>query len=950
MSGLGIPENPSIPPPAVEMPQVANATPLSGDALTFRRNEFVRSVGTGDTLDAKGNKVTTAREVIIPAEMVRDYSDFLGNHLTNIRSAVDRKTLKLSTLPKNERALLGALTDPKDGTINQAAVDAFLRTPDGFKAVSMMIEQQAALVHFALGLEVARDPVAARDAIITGGQFTLDKGVSRMDVIDKMLREKFGPRYATVLKVGGVTALAAVAAQPGLLGVVGKVAAGVGGASGVATKLGELNTKINEEIKPKVDIKTEQSIHALNTIKGNADLSAYVLATTGIDVGHYVVVGGEIQESHRSPVGGVQDLQRLASEAAQLMSLRREFYSALSIPSSRIDAMPEQFLFDYRLGDNPEQTSLLYQEDVMREFKPNTGGIQYLRLGPGRFLLDDAGNRRRYIDARRKVMGDYIGRALKTVVEKPEKKDRRKPVDLEGATALVDARIAHIAEGGKFVADLEKRKAELAVSSEAVLAYEQAQAQLDGLQEQLEIEFPGVSDIDTEITRLKNDTTSPDSLKSLRAQVLATQQLKAQFIDTAANNLPPKLDPKTLAQRFDIIREQASEKFDDEIAEIKSQVVEAQTRIARLEEIKRQQRENAKKIAEQRDKIVGAITIDSSAILADHAELTGWGLSNGELANMDVEIILQKINSLHAVNPTYGWDVAQNRNPAMREKVRRAMTEARSVTREALDSQRATFEPDFNAVMGHGLPQIDVKYLATTPTVQIQMLLTSNGINATPVEIKNASEWAKIKYVNRASISVDTEIQDIDNLKKLVGKDDEARIGTLKVIHSIMERQGSVLGKEQEVVDYIDTYTSSEPVTATTAGLTDAERAPYFDPGNKTPLQLSEGALEWYQLVTGYQNDPQNPDRNKMFQEVLTILPPREIARILNETLELKVAEQTTVAGGAVTVVSTDVFMKNVFDRLNRRAKKGSIGRAEISKAVLEMMGHVKDKSVELTT
>lgn len=164
-----------------------------------------------------------------------------------------------------------------------------------------------------------------------------------------------------------------------------------------------------------------------------------------------------------------------------------------------------------------------------------------------------------------------------------------------------------------------------------------------------------------------------------------------------------------------------------------------------------------------------------------------------------------------------------------------------------------------------------------------------------------------------------------------------------------MERQGSVLGKEQEIVDYIDTYTSSEAITATTAGLTDAERAPYDDL-TASKMQLSEGALEWYQLVTGYQNDPQHPDRATMFQEVLAILPPREMARILNETLGLKVAEQTTPKGGAVTAVSTDVFMKNVFDSLNRRVKKGSIGRAEISKAVLEIMGQVKNKSVELAS
>lgn len=481
----GIPPEQSLgiaPPTAETAAPTPNATPLSGDAFTFRRNEFVRSVGTGDTLDAKGNKVTTAREVTIPAEMVRDYSDFLGNHLTNIRSAVDRKTLKLSTLPKNERALIGALTDPKAGTINQAAVDAFLRTPDGFKAVSMMVEQQAALVHFALGLEVARDPIAARDTVLSGGKFTIDKGLTALDV---------------------------VAEQPGVLGIVGRTARGLSTSSGVVEKIRTLKSVIDEKRQPKVNIDTKQSAEALLTIKNDADLSAYVLATTGIDVGHFVVAGGKIQRSLRFPVSGVQDAKRLSSEVAHLLSLRRDFYKALDIPASRIDAMPEQFLFNYRIDkDHPEQTGLLYQEDVMREFDPNrvvktTGGIQYIHMGGGRFLLDDAGNRRRYIAARRKVMGDHIGRALKKVVEKPEKKDRRKPIDLEGATALVDARIAHVEEGGKSVADLEARKAELTASNQAVQTYEQAQTQLDGLQEQLEIEFPGVSDIDDEIFRLK---------------------------------------------------------------------------------------------------------------------------------------------------------------------------------------------------------------------------------------------------------------------------------------------------------------------------------------------------------------------------------------------------------------------------------------------------------------
>lgn len=84
----------------------------TGNSLTLRRNEFVRSIGTGDTLDAKGNRVATAREVTFSPEMLHDYSDFLGNHLTNIRSAVDRKTLKLSALPKKERDLVAALTNP----------------------------------------------------------------------------------------------------------------------------------------------------------------------------------------------------------------------------------------------------------------------------------------------------------------------------------------------------------------------------------------------------------------------------------------------------------------------------------------------------------------------------------------------------------------------------------------------------------------------------------------------------------------------------------------------------------------------------------------------------------------------------------------------------------------------------------------------------------------------
>ena len=128
--------------------------PKAGDVV-FDKSEFNPGAGTG--LKAEGRrrgrpfKETSSTEVIISAELITQHTNFLKQHLLDLKRITDSRVLDAPS-HRIERQLLQILSDGDKG-IDEAKVRDFVKTSQGLIITEMLSDLRTELESFASGID-----------------------------------------------------------------------------------------------------------------------------------------------------------------------------------------------------------------------------------------------------------------------------------------------------------------------------------------------------------------------------------------------------------------------------------------------------------------------------------------------------------------------------------------------------------------------------------------------------------------------------------------------------------------------------------------------------------------------------------------------------------------------------------------------------------------------------
>jgi len=155
---------------------------------------------------------------------------------------------------------------------------------------------------------------------------------------------------------------------------------------------------------------------------------------------------------------------------------------------------------------------------------------------------------------------------------------------------------------------------------------------------------------------------------------------------------------------------------------------------------------------------------------------------------------------------------------------------------------------------------------------------------------------------------------------RLISLDFKAEKNQLEVTKRIAEKQGQLFADSNKIVKERAKYTDQAPITAADTTYREAERA----------LGAPKGYYELLQLLTNYQDNVS--ERERLFVQISTVLPPDKIATLLNQELAAYsgligpvnitsvLNHLSTLLGGAVGKPEMQQVMSRIINQLVKEA------------------------------
>ncbi|GEM_PF-6836627 len=288
----------------------------------------------------------------------------------------------------------------------------------------------------------------------------------------------------------------------------------------------------------------------------------------------------------------------------------------------------------------------------------------------------------------------------------------------------------------------------------------------------------------------------------------------------------------------------------------------------------------------------------------------GVGLTPANIRTESIDKIMERINKAHEANNALGWAKDQNDNPSNRMRVIHAMTEARArainsfVALPGAEHQLLANRPDSSSPGWN----ITEHQLLTLTSKQINEIIKDRSANNTlymntPVVMEFAIEKARtvamerLKAREEAMRKIDEEWKVQSEVKKLQGEAVSIfETKTKKAMsRELASNQGEINKRAKLIAVKAQQILDPTPVDPNAANYSEAEKKTYkytLPPpvgGGPAPApidrQYSVGYLRLMDKLFDYRSKPEKGSSDKTFQRAVELIPPDQLATLLDETL-----------------------------------------------------------------
>lgn len=675
-------------------------------------------------------------------------------------------------------------------------------------------------------------------------------------------------------------------------------------------------------------------------IKGNKEEKEYFQAITGLDLDNLdVYTSGRL----RKVSGRVLNTNRFAkdaqNEALKALGARRDFLKNIGVVAKRLDTLPEEPILRNTVVEKGfGQDDTLWVREVIRIFSPNSGGIKdlsgnnpgdptFCRPSPaGRFdwnLLNRVENVQRFNRARREILAKMATDLLKDALNQ-EGAHIKTDVDKRKDSTVDSAR----KQEAKTKQDaLNNNKEEAEGKKDSFKTIGEKEAEIKKLEKQLDEDYKlptfgvgFVGAIEKEVDTLNNELNGVAGASGLKAQLQATRsnwqgEFDTQYTATIASwrkgmGAADKLDNELLKQSATVA---ADTKHGDELRRLENEVREKSKKVTDLNSLRDQYQKATKGLAEAEVEVVRNIPKDLTETSQAYEELVnnpGPPPSTITDVDLDKKTVDQLIKK--ATKPPYK---KKNKTPTEQEELRkliiRAKTERRARLVEEYNPSGTTAEvKSFDDVINGGV--VSANALLSMPDKQLLHILDTDPAYATLRAVgkltrdilDEAKKVAQRKLSLRYRFSMEEQVKDFDDQVKvqqeIIDKEDEKEKKAkekAKGTSDIMGRQGEIFHQSLKIKDETDRFASVAKLTNADTTYSQAERQ----------KGLSKGYYEMMNMLFSYQSE-QGLERTKRFEELYAFMPPKELARRLNESLGLGVS--------GVGATEIDIVLTRLRDRV----------------------------------
>lgn len=628
----------------------ARAVSIDVNDVLVSQDLGIQTNETGDPME--GNRGT---ERIVDEKVLVPYENFLKGYARRLSLMKDMpppegvtgynnmfEFVMNSPEHSHDAKLFNEIVD-SNGDPDVAKINKLLSTGRGMLLTTAIMDHQRALTMFAMGMVAASDPNGQRMDMAGNGYLLLGRG---QGMINRWWNNMDQGQQARL--VIGLNATTGGVIAGSLMG--GPLGAAIGGAGTAIAGL--VSGGLIRSMQEGAAIDLNQCADALRAVRSNPAEVEYIKAMMGVDVLDFRIHNGQIERSSRYSESVA--LQRSLNEAVQSIYARGEFMTAISGGNADVvDAMPEQYLYDHhgmpgffqRMFNGrqprrmPEQVGTQLEERIQMLFRPNDDGIRDLM---GRSAVDAAfnpqqldtvGNLQRYMEARRKAIGELIDGVIQEQLDHEDKVRQERSID---------------------------------VFDEAIKAREVGGERHKKLQERLEEEKKMLNEVNASLqTEVGTTTDYQDALNNLNAIRQRAEQLLGHSDLT----------------RIDAELRQRGTVDTDRLRVIRDELVQAEAAVAN-HTVSGEWYDQLSNITSRQllEAIDPALGIDARLVAAGARAV---GIDQNALATLPMDEIMRRMNEAHARGRRrgvagVGWPPEMNNRPEVRMRVYMQVAEARA--------------------------------------------------------------------------------------------------------------------------------------------------------------------------------------------------------------------------------------------------------------------------------
>lgn len=673
------------------------------------------------------------------------------------------------------------------------------------------------------------------------------------------------------------------------------------------------------------DIKLVPNADLFKAMQGDDAKKAYFKTMTGMDLDDYQVAGNRIQKVQGRVPSSNRDPKELQKEATKVILARRAFLGSFA-DLKKLDSSPHEQLARNTIVKNGfEQSSVILYQDIIDELQVNQGGIRDWAdrgvddpnfcmsvgvgfMGPGipdYENLDTVGNIERWEQASFAILDKMSVSQLGDAIHQ-KNVGLKSDVKARAASTVESARKQ---EAKTQQSELEAKKTDIAGKKESFKTFDEKETAIKKLEKDLVERFglpfgtDFVGAIDAEVTKLTDELNGAVGVLGLKEQSLVARQNWQREYDTQYAGIATAWRAGMgAADRLDMaaVKESATAaadmRYGDERKRLERDVSDREQRVLNLNNLKDQYGKAIKALAEAEAELVRNVPKDLNETSKSYEILINPAGGGATIADTDLdkktvdELIKDATRSPYSI---------RNRTPEDKENLRRLIIRAKTERRARLVGDYSSPGTgseiaSFNSVVAAPGTTINEDALLSMPDGQLLHKLNTDAVYA-PIRIalvaprtirdilNEAKKVAQSKLALRYKISIEEQVKDFDEQIKtqqgIIDKEDKKEAKAKEkagYADAILSRQGEILRQHARVKKEVDKFTDNTALVNTDTTFTEAERA----------KGQPKGYYEMMNLLFNYQAK-QGLERASYFEKLYQFMPPKELARRLNESFGL---------------------------------------------------------------